>query len=98
MAAPFAALETRVNAAVFKRLANSDATLAGVAVSGIFRNPYQMDEITGGVAGSAPEFDLLSSSVPASVVGASLVIGATTYKVVETMPDGTGVTTLRLRV
>lgn len=98
MAAPFAALETRVNAAVFRRLANADATLAGLAVSGILRKPYQVDELTGGVAGSAPEFDLLSSSVPANVIGATLVVGAATYQVVESMADGTGVTTLRLRV
>lgn len=73
------------------------ATLAGVAVRGIFDNAYQMDDLTGGVAGSAPSFTLRTSDVPSNVIGASLVIGAVTWKVVETMPDGTGVTTLRLR-
>ncbi|MGH6625145.1 MAG: head-tail joining protein [Burkholderiaceae bacterium] len=98
MPAPFAALEARLNSAVFKRLPNADATLAGLPVSGIFDNAYQLDELSGGVAGSAPEFDLLSSSVPANVQGLLLVVNGTTYKVVEPMPDGTGMTTLRLRV
>lgn len=73
------------------------ATLAGAAVRGIFDNAYQVDEFTGGAAGSVPSFMLASSSVPANVIGQALVIGAATWKVVETMPDGTGVTTLRLR-
>ncbi len=97
MPAPFAALETRLNSAVLRRLANAEGTLAGVPVSGIFRSPYQVDELTGGVVGSVPEFELASSAVPPAVVGQPLVIGAVTWKVVESMPDGTGLTTLRLR-
>ncbi len=97
MAAPFAALEARVNRAVFARLSNATATLAGLPVSGIFDNAYQLDELTGGVAGSAPVFVLASSDVPANVAGLSLIVNGSTYKVVEPMPDGTGMTTLRLR-
>jgi hypothetical protein len=40
---------------------------------------------------------LASADVPANVVGASVVVSAVVYKVIETMPDGTGITILRLR-
>lgn len=98
MTAPFAALEARVNAAVFARLANADATLNGVAVVGIFDNGYDEQAIAMGISGTAPLYTLASSAVPSGVIGMSLVIGATTYKVVESMPDGTGITRLQLRV
>lgn len=70
-------------------------TLNGVAVSGIFGNGYLEQELGG--SGSAPTYTLASASVPANPVGLPLVVAGVTYKVVEPMPDGTGVTTLRLR-
>ncbi len=84
----------------------TDATLNGVAVRGIFDNGYadrdnlnyEFQELGRGLSASTPMFTLPSSSVPNPVAGLSLVIGSTTYKVVEPMPDGTGFTTLRLRV
>jgi hypothetical protein len=75
----------------------TDATLAGVAVKGIFDNQYLLEDVGGGVAVSGPVFTLASSAVPANVAGATLVVSGVTYKVVEPMPDGTGVTALRLR-
>lgn len=75
----------------------SPATLAGVAVTGIFDKDYIDLDVGGSVAGSGPVFTLASGSVPANVAGAALVVGGVTYKVVEPMPDGTGVTMLRLR-
>ena len=71
------------------------ATLNGVAVTGIYDNEYALQEFGG--SASSPSFLMASSAVPATPVGMALVIGATTYKVVETIPDGTGVTMLRLR-
>lgn len=73
----------------------SAATLNGVAVRGIFDNAYALQEYAG--AASTPVFTLPSASVPALVVGLALVVGGTTYQVVEAMPDGTGITMLRLR-
>ncbi len=73
----------------------TSATLNGVAVTGIYDNEYALQEFGG--SASSPSFLMASSAVPATPVGMALVIGATTYKVVETMPDGTGVTMLRLR-
>ena len=74
-----------------------NATLAGVAVRGIFDSGYQLDALTGGVAASEPVFVLASSAVPANAQGLLLVVNGVTYKVVEPMPDGTGITALRLR-
>jgi len=73
----------------------SPATLGGVPVMGIFDNAY-FDQDMGG-SGSTPSYTLPSSAVPANVVGMALVVNGVTYKVAEPMPDGTGVTTLRLR-
>lgn len=76
----------------------SNATLAGLAVTGIFDKDYIDLDVGGSVAGSGPVFMLASSAVPANVAGTALVVGGVTYKVVEPMPDGTGVTMLRLRM
>lgn len=73
------------------------AMLGGAPVSGIFDADYLMQDLGGGLAASGPVFMLASADVPDSVAGLPLVVRATTYKVVEPMPDGTGVTVLRLR-
>lgn len=73
------------------------ATLAGVAVAGIFDNGFDEQALAMGMAASTPVFTLASAAVPAQVIGLPLVIGAVTYQVVEAMPDGTGVTRLQLR-
>lgn len=70
------------------------ATLAGVAVTGIFDAAYY--EPLGEVQGRQPMFMLPTASAPSAVHGQSLVIGATTYTVRGVEPDGTGVTVLRL--
>ena len=74
-----------------------DAMLDGVAVVGIFDNAYELEDMGGGVSASGPAFTLPSSSVPSPVIGLFLVIGPVTYKVAEPIPDGGGVTKLRLR-
>ena len=75
----------------------SDAMLDGVAVRGIFDADYAMQDTGGGVAAVGPVFTLPSASVPALVTGKAFVHNSIVYKVVEPMPDGTGVTVLRLR-
>lgn len=104
MAAPFAALETRLNRAVFSRLANADAYLDWSPVSGIFDNDYALGAVGPfGMASSTPIFTLDSAQVPSGVVGKTLAIGedtATTsqvrYTVAAHEPDGTGVSRLLL--
>ena len=73
------------------------ALLGGAPVTGIFDEAYALEELGGFMAASGPAFTLASSAVPAVVAGLSLVVRDTTYKVVEPMPNGTGVTVLRLR-
>ena len=97
MAAPFAALEARLNQAVFSRLSNAQATLAGGMVTGIFNAAYAQESMGGFVAASEPTFTLASSAVPAIVAGAVLVVNGVTYSVIEPMPSGDGITVLRLR-
>lgn len=101
--ARFAAAEARLNQAVFRHLANLQATLNGVAVVGIFNNlPSTSFEL---VDGSSPTFTLptavvdddprdLSLVIPAGVVP-GLPDGAT-YTVASFRHDGVGGTTLVL--
>ena len=101
MALPFAALVARVNASVMSRLADTEATLAGVAVTGILESGFEDASLAGfGVAGSSPRFTLAAASVPARPEGLPLVItsgpGAGSYKVGNAYPDATGLTTLHL--
>jgi hypothetical protein len=97
MATRFSVLEARLNEAVFSRLSNVETTLAGVTVRGIFDKEYLLEDLGGGIATSGPVFTLASADVPAIVAGLALVVNGLTYKVVEPMPDGAGVTVLRLR-
>lgn len=70
------------------------ATLAGVAVTGIFDARYY--EPLGTVEGSQPMFMLPTASAPSAAHGQALVVNGRTYTVVGVEPDGTGVTLLRL--
>lgn len=97
MPAPFAALETRVNSAVIARLANAVGLLNGVSVSGIFDQAYDQASIgLSGVSSSQPVFSVLSNLVSPNVVGMPFVLNLTSYQVVESHPDGTGMTVLFL--
>jgi hypothetical protein len=84
-------LSTFFNAAEFATQGEID----NVPVTGLFDNSYLEQDMSG--SGSAPTYTLPTASVPANVVGKPLVVNGITYKVVEPMPDGTGITTLRLR-
>lgn len=92
----FAARLQHADTAVVDRLSDGiDMYLNGVLVGGIFSAPYLEQEMGG--SGSQPSVIVPDASVPAAVVGKPFVRDGITYKVVEAMPDGTGVTTLRLR-
>lgn len=71
-----------------------------ISVNGIFDNDYQLLSAfgeVGGIGGSQPAFHLVSSVLPvASAIDDSLTVNATNYKIVEIMPDGTGMTVLKL--
>lgn len=97
MPATFAALEARVNNAVFSRLANVDATVNGVAMSGIFDNGFALAQIaSAGMAATQPTLVVPTSSLSADPVGQAVTVGAASYLVGAHEPDGTGVSTLLL--
>ena len=73
-----------------------DGTLAGASVRVIFDNPTQRELGGSGAAVVAPQVQIPTASVPASVYGATLVIPQGTFKVRERDDDGTGLTFLTL--
>jgi hypothetical protein len=101
MTMPFASLMARTNALVMNRLANTEATLCGVAVTGILTAGHDDTTFAGpGAAGSSPSFVLAAASTPPAPRGLLLVIAtgvaAGNYKVTYHEPDGTGLVTLYL--
>lgn len=103
MAAPFAALEARLNGAALSRLANCAGTLAGAAIEGIYDAPYRVAPLgDAGVMVTERTVTVLTSSVPASPWGASLIVtegsGVGSYVVREHHPDGAGMSVLVLEV
>ena len=97
--APFAALETRLNRAVFARLANTVAVVNGNTVAAIFDSPYAQGTVGNyGMASTAPALTLATSDVPANPVGLPVVANTVNYLVVAHEPDGTGISRLVLEV
>jgi len=74
-------------------------TLDGASVSAIFDNDYELAEIGSvGMSASGPALTLATADVPADPVGASAVVGSTSYIVAEHRPDGLGVSVLLLEL
>lgn len=76
-------------------------TLAGADVLGLFDEPVTVDPLGGfGVAAALPQYRMVSSSVPADVVDQALQLqtpqGLRRFTVRESLPDGTGITLLKL--
>lgn len=86
----------RVTARALLRFAEP-AQLNGAEVRGIFESAYQGDTFGQLVAENfGPTFTCLSADAPREVHGAPLVVTGVTYRVIQVMPDGNGVTVLRL--
>lgn len=101
MAAPFAAREARVTAAVLAHLSNVEARietmpLGVVTVSGIFDNGYA-SAFDGLVGAQQPTFVCDSAAVAQAEQIDTVTIGEVAYSVTNIEPDGVGMTTLRLR-
>lgn len=90
----FAALQSRVNAAVVAKVATDAATLGGVAVTGKFGDAY-VEQF--GVAGSSPMFTLSDAEAAGAQQGSVLVHGGVNYTVGSIQPDGSGMTRLLLQ-
>lgn len=91
----FATLQSRVNAAVVATLLTDAATLNGVAVTGKFSNG-SVSGLNNMMLGSNPTFDLTDADAGTAPRGKTLVIGAASYTVRESKPDGTGFSLLEL--
>lgn len=94
---PFLSIEARINRAVFARLANADAVLAGNIVRGIFENAYAHGDVgMAGMSGTQPVFTMPTASISGEPVGQTVAVNSQTYLVAAHEPDGTGVSRLIL--
>lgn len=91
----FAALQTRVNAAVSAKVATDAATLDGVAVTGKFDDGTQSG-LNNMMLGTNPTYTLPSASASSSSRGKTLVFDSVSYTVREVKPDGNGWSLLEL--
>lgn len=101
MAAPFAALEARSTAAVFRALANTQALWQGTGTEtpAIFDNNYALGAAGPfGIASSGPQLTCATAQIPADPVGLAVTVGGRGYLVAEHQPDGTGMSTLILEL
>jgi hypothetical protein len=92
----FAALEARLNASVFKHLANVRVSLGGTDVDGIFTNNYAVSGGGIGMATTAPALRVPTASVPANPIGTAVTVAAQPYDIMGHEPDGTGFSVLIL--
>lgn len=91
MAGAFAALESRVNDAVFAHLCNAVASVNGTPVDAIFDNGYSAGSVgIVGVASTQPTLSVATAFVPTNPVGLNAVVNGTTYTIAAHEPDGTG--------
>lgn len=92
MPAPFAALEARINTAVFASLANTVADFGGgVTAAGLFDAEYA-DAF--GINGTRPSV-VVSAAVPV-VESAAVVIDSRSYTVTDVRAEGAGMRRLIL--
>ncbi len=73
------------------------ATIGGSTVYGIFDDAYTgVNQATGEVATSAPQFLCRTADVASVVQGTTITINSIVYKCVNIEPDGTGMTMIQL--
>ena len=89
--APFAALESRLNGAVQKRLANTTATHNGGAPFGVLFDRAGQDRFDGALAATAFTAAFCVSNAPGLAEGSTLVVGGVAYVVAgPVQPDAGG--------
>lgn len=98
--APFAALEGRVNSAVFARLSNAQVSIAGAPV---FGGIFDDESVVGGVgpigmATSQPCVSVPAGMVPSSPVGMPIAVNGVAYLIAASRPDGVGGVMLMLEL
>lgn len=96
MTAAFAAIETRANAAVMRKLANATATVGATDFPVIFDNAFQQTDVM--VGATVPTATFLDANAAGIVSGQTqLTIKGVTYTAIDLQPDGLGFTVLVLQ-
>jgi len=94
----FAALKSRVNAAVMAKLADAVATIDAVEIDVMFDNEYEVaDSGFSGFAAFIPAIHCSESDVSSVIVGTAVSVDGTAYEVADIQPDGDGGITLVLK-
>lgn len=96
MAAPFAALEARVNAAVVARLANATVVRGAETATAIFDAPRQV-VFDGMVQTTEPALRLLDGALPNLARNDALTVNGAAYVVREVSEPDVGMLTVELR-
>ncbi len=98
--APFAALEARVNSAVFARLPNAEVSIDGApAFGGIFDDGAAVGSVGSlGMADTRPSVLVPGAQVPVAPVGLGAVVNGVAYVIGAVEPDGVGCIRLLLEV
>jgi len=91
----FAALQTRVNAAIAAKLMTDFATLNSVAISGRFSNGSDSG-LSGMMLGTNPTFTCTAADAGSDARGKILIFETVSYTVREVKPDGTGLVLFEL--
>lgn len=94
MSIPFAALESRLNDAAIRSIANRTLTIDSVAVDGVFDDRFGEVNF---IESSNPTFTAKTSDIPSVANGSVVMDGAKEYSVIGVERDGTGMTKLELR-
>lgn len=96
--APFAAIETRINAAVGARLSNAIATFNGGDEFGVIFDRLPVQTIDGYAESVGPQAAFDIARAPGLVYGSVLVIDGVDYSVTGGLePDRSGWVTVQLR-
>lgn len=101
MAAPFAALESRLNRAVLSHLANATASAYNahgqLQTFDVVFDAATEPQFAGLVSDAAPQVQCQTSDVTHVVWDSGITVAGTAYSVATIRHDGTGLTTLTLR-
>ncbi len=94
MAATFAAVESRINSAVIRHIANVTADFGGgLLVDGVFDATYANAL---GIGGTQPVLLCKAGEVTSVTRGDVVTLNGEAFSVAEKKPDGTGMVTLVL--
>jgi hypothetical protein len=98
VAGAFDRLEGLVNAAINQHLTNRMVTINGVSCPAIFDNEFVVGYSNTGaeIATTEPQIQVLSSNVPTSAIGKTVVVDSKNYVIKSNQPDGTGWSLLKL--